>query len=276
MFYSENQFGAKLIVAQPNVTKNGGTLHFDIDQVEKRSLENKQLMQKRSLDTFRKQKEEEKQQAEQKAMVARLLKECKERRTQCTKLGSKSLSLATQNNRPILGVKAIQEATKQRLKAPVAPTYTDFSQITKASAAFAEKRAEHETDVLHAKLKRLEKAEAVSNSRASVTKIEVKCFFCNDCEKKTEEILLKCKQEDHEISEMKVNKFFFRCVQCKNKTTTLGKKVCRLPCTQCQGIKWEPASAYSDRTLGISAASNQSLQRRVEDGPSTTFNSRSA
>mmetsp|Transcript_4165 Transcript_4165/g.9037 ORF Transcript_4165/g.9037 Transcript_4165/m.9037 type:complete len:904 (+) Transcript_4165:130-2841(+) len=182
------------------------------------------------------------------------------------KTGSANASLGLGN--PHAGKPDIVISLKQSLDSKSA------QEVLRTKSKFQDAGNHAKANALQNTLRGLASAEDTSNRKAQLMEMKVKAFICHDCGRTTEEVLPRCKLEEHETSELTVTKRFFKCAKpdCGERTFTLGPKTCRQPCPGCSGIRWVPCSAYSDKTLGIHQ--RKATKDSTYEAPTTTFNHR--
>ena len=124
------------------------------------------------------------------------------------------------------------------------------------------------------RLSELDALEKMSNEKSKVTELKVRCHHCLECRKIFEKIPELCQDKGHKLTSKILTKYFFRCQNpiCREKISIIGKKMCIQPCRRCQGVRWTPASIFSDKTLGIDRQNQQEKEQKTYI--STVYNHR--
>ena len=155
----------------------------------------------------------------------------------------------------------------------------ELSQITRRKSRFEDAALAVQAQHVQGRLRVLATAEKQYEKLNAVQSVNVSGYFCVDCHKISEKKRGKCIEGNHTISVLpKIQKCFYKCKSCGIRVSTLGKEKYMKPCVKCKSIKFEPCSAYSDKSLGIPKSSNidSSADLMINNrGPSSTFNSRS-
>ncbi|XP_052282669.1 protein MCM10 homolog isoform X2 [Dreissena polymorpha] len=113
---------------------------------------------------------------------------------------------------------------------------------SKNTGALAEAEAEH-TDRYFGEL---EKRERMEDKMASIKEVEVNLVVCNQCRYKNVSLHERCKKENHLFTRTKGKRRFFKCKNCKHRTTTYDK----LPteaCSNCGSSNFERVSMLQER-----------------------------
>ena len=73
----------------------------------------------------------------------------------------------------------------------------------------------------------------------STKEVETKVITCSACEYTSFTQSEHCRNMGHSVKRITVQKRFFQCKKCKNRTITLGNKYPKKSCDKCSESAWE-------------------------------------
>ncbi|XP_055309526.1 protein MCM10 homolog [Sitodiplosis mosellana] len=105
----------------------------------------------------------------------------------------------------------------------------------------------HDTNVQNNYFNKLEKKEAMEEKMLNTTKMDCKAVICVNCKYKAFSAAQRCKEENHKFKVVDVEKRFFECEDCGNRTISLFR-IPRGSCNNCQSSRWKRTGMIRDKS----------------------------
>ncbi|XP_053691876.1 protein MCM10 homolog [Sabethes cyaneus] len=121
-----------------------------------------------------------------------------------------------------------------------------IQKIMNTSSSHTDLIQAHEDEQQEKYFKDLERKEAMEEKMMNTFKVACKAVICTRCKYIAFSAADRCKEEQHELRVRDVEKRFFKCADCGNRTVSLH----RLPktsCRNCQSSRWERCAMIRDK-----------------------------